>query len=249
MTPILVFQHVPHEHPGLLFTAAREQGISLQIIELWKPYAIPTVTDFSALIVLGGPAGVYEADEVYPSKQDELVAIRSALDHNVPYLGICLGSQLLAHTLGADVYPNKVGGELAKEIGYYDVELTKEGEQDPLFTGMFSTPNEPGKAYINVLQWHGDAFDLPDNAILLATSPLCSNQAFRYGTNAYGLLFHLECTPEMIAKQMETDRDWTHFDFDLNEGDLLRQAHEKAVVAEEQARRLFQNFMEIIARV
>ena len=103
---------------------------------------------------------------------------------DLPVLGICLGAQLLAKTLGARVYPNRV-----KEIGWYPIELTPAAADDPLFAQSGAQ---------TVFQWHGDTFDLPAGAVHLARSPLCENQAFRYGHNAYGLQFHIEMTAAMI---------------------------------------------------
>lgn len=233
---ILVFQHVPHEHPGLIADFAKRKEIKLNIVELWKEYKIPTLEKYSALIVMGGPMGVYESKELFPAKDDEIKTIRDAVG-KIPVLGHCLGSQLIAHALGARVYPNLVSGILKKEIGYYDVKLTDEGKNDPLFKGFSET--------ITVLEWHGDAFDLPAGAKLLATSPLCQNQAFNY-KNAYGLLFHFEFTPEMIAKQIQKDSAWIHKDFALDEKKLLMEAEEYQQHMRKQCNLLLTNFLSII---
>lgn len=233
----LVFQHVPHEHPGMLTDAAKERGVELQVVELWKPYEIPASADMDGLVIMGGPMGVYEDQGVYPSKDDEMAFIRKNM--HMPMIGFCLGSQLLAHTLGAEVYPNEKDGKKIKEIGYYDVELTSEGKADPLFEGFHSP--------VNVLQWHGDAFDLPKDAVLLATSPACTNQAFRYGKNIYGMLFHNEFTPAMIADQILIDRAWIHKDFDMNEEKLRLEARTKETLMRNQCKTLFSNFCKIVS--
>lgn len=231
----LVFQHVPHEHPGMLAEAAEKQGVTLEVIELWKGYSIPAAEGYDALLIMGGPMGVYEN---YPSEADELSFIRANLG-KLPMIGFCLGSQLIAHALGAKVYPNERDGRRIKEIGYYDVELTPEGSGDPLFRG-FTSP-------VKVLQWHGDAFDLPAGAVLLATSPDCRNQAFRYGSNVYAMLFHNEFTPAMIDLQIQTDKDWIHEDFDMDEDKLKREALQYAGQMQDQCARLLKNFIEIAA--
>jgi len=230
----LVFQHVPHEHPGLISKYAQKRGIELNIVELWKPHTLPDPANFDGLIIMGGPMGVYEDKDAFPSKDDEVNYITSVLG-NMPIIGFCLGSQLLAYTLGARVYPNEKNGKKVKEIGFYDVTLTKEGLADPIFQG-FDSP-------MKVLQLHGDAFDLPSGATLLATSPNCTNQAFRYGDNAYGMLFHIEFTPEMIATLIEIDREWIHDGFDLNEEQFKKQADEYKDLMQTKCYRLFDNFL------
>ncbi len=241
---ILIFQHVPHESPGYIADYAKEKGITLTVLELWKPYTMPDVREFDALIVLGGPMGVYDD---YPSKEDELRVIRENIG-KLPTLGICLGSQLLAHALGAKVYKNMKESLIvnpsslteekmlkrAKEIGYYDIDLTKEGSESPLFR-KFSSP-------FKVLQWHGDAFDLPKGATLLASSPLCINQAFSY-KSAYGTLFHTEFTVDMVKNLAEIDRKWTHEDFNLDEQKLLAEAEALAPFMRSQCFRVLDNFL------
>lgn len=233
---LLVFQHVPHEHPGLISTYAKENNISLHTIELWKKYSIPSLSNFDGLIIMGGPMGVYEGKETYPSKEDEIKTIKEGIG-NIPMLGFCLGSQLMAYALGADVHPNIKNGKKVKEIGYYNIDVTSEGKQNPIFKD-FTSPME-------VLEWHGDAFELPKDSTLLATSPLCTNQAFSY-KNASGLLFHFEFTPEMISKQIETDKQWIHQDFKLNEEKLIWQAQAKQNHMKTQSSRLLRNFISII---
>jgi GMP synthase-like glutamine amidotransferase len=142
---------------------------------------------------MGGPMGVYD-DAMYPFLRQEHDFLQRAIVQEVPLLGICLGSQLLAKALGACVYRNP-----QKEIGWYTVDLTAAGCTDPLFAGIDSP--------MRVFQWHGDAFELPAGATALASSPLCTHQAFRYGDRVYGLLFHLELTPEIIYSWLDTFRD------------------------------------------
>lgn len=205
MRKFLVFQHIRNESPGLISDWASKRGVKLEVVEFWEKFKIPSVGDYSGLIILGGPMGVYEE---FPSKEAELGVIKEALGR-VPMIGFCLGSQLIAYSLGAQVHPNIIGGEIKKEIGYLKVSLTEDGENDPLFRGFDKD--------IKVLQWHGDSFDLPLGATLLASSKACVNQAFRFGKITYGVLFHNEFTPQMVNAQIRNDRTWIHKDFLLDE--------------------------------
>ena len=232
----LVFQHVPHEHPGLISKFAHEHYIQLDVIELWNPFTLPDPEGYDGLIIMGGPMGVYAERDVYPSKEAEVAFIQKHIG-KLPMIGFCLGSQLIAYALGANVYPNNNQGKLVKEIGYYDIELTTEGQSATLFKGF--APK------FTALEWHGDTFDLPNNATLLAKAPLCTNQAFSY-QNAYGVLFHTEFTPDMINKQIEIDKEWIHENFTLDEAYLQKQANDYAVHMEGQNNKLLTNFLELI---
>lgn len=232
----LVLQHVPHEHPGFITTFASKHNIMLDILELWKPYKIPTISSYDALIIMGGPMGVYDNAKVFPSKEDELRIINENINRK-PILGFCLGSQLIATALGASVHPNIQASNHVKEIGYYDVFLTEKGIKSPLFTDF--------QPIFSVLEWHGDAFDLPKGASLLASSSFCTNQAFSY-KNLYGVLFHFEFTPEMVKKQIAVDREWIHEDFTLNEEELIHQAKQYEKKMKLQSEQLLNNFLKII---
>ena len=131
---------------------------------------------------MGGPMS---ANDDLPGLRDELRLIEKSLAENVPMLGICLGSQLIAKALGAKVYRN---AEL--EIGWEQVWLTEEGKKDPVLGGVESP--------MTFFHWHGETFDLPRNSEWLAYSEKCRHQAYRYGQKVYGIQFHPEVTPEMI---------------------------------------------------
>ncbi len=184
---IYVFRHVPHEGLGTLAELFERAGEPYQYLDLYRevPERFP-YESAKALVVMGGPMNVYEND-LYPFLDFEDDAIRGALERELPVLGICLGSQLLARALGARVRRNPV-----KEIGWYELRPSPEGAEDALFRHL--APREC------VFQWHGDTFDLPLGAVHLASSELCFNQAFRYGERSYGLQFHLEVGEEMIRE-------------------------------------------------
>jgi len=187
MPRLLVFQHVAHEILGTLDPLLRDSGFRIKYVNFERhPDMVPSLNGYDGLIVLGGPMNVDEVDK-YPYLDTEVRLIRKALEADMPMLGICLGSQLTAKALGA-----KVGKNPEKEIGWYDVSPTKEGQKDPLIS-HFSKKE-------NLFQWHGDTFDLPPGAVLLASSKLCKNQAFRHGDKVYGFQFHLEVDEPMIER-------------------------------------------------
>ncbi len=142
---------------------------------------------------MGGPMGVYEVDR-FPYLAREQRLIESALRAEVPVLGICLGSQLLAATLGARVAPGP-----RKEIGWFDVTRTEGSAGDPL---LGRTPPR-----FRALHWHGDVFELPRDAVSLARSELTLHQAFRWGKRAHGLLFHLEAGHAQVAAMAQEFAD------------------------------------------
>jgi GMP synthase (glutamine-hydrolysing) len=185
MKPILVLQHVPHENMASLESYLGRAGLTWQYVELFRQ--VPARLDLAAaagLVVLGGPMNVDEVDK-FPFLAREVEWIRQAVAAELPLLGICLGSQLLAKAMGAKVYPNGV-----KEIGWYEIELQPAAADDALFAGS--------AARQTVFQWHGDTFDLPPGAVHLALSRQCRHQAFRYGRAAWGLQFHIEMTATIV---------------------------------------------------
>ncbi len=234
---ILVFQHVAHEPLGLIAEYMNKKEIKFSIVEFWKPYQIPEINGFDALIIMGSPMGVYDGPDKFPSKEDEVNFIKKAIG-KIPIIGFCVGSQLLAYALGAEVKQNIINGKIKKEIGYYNVDLTEEGLKDPIFKN-FTSP-------VKVLEWHGDAFDLPKGATLLATSPDCINQAFRYGDKTYGTLFHNEFTPAMINNLIAVDSDWIHKDFEFSDTEVQNQAREYKSLMQKQCATLMDNFLTLI---
>ncbi len=194
MKTVLVLQHVPHEGPGSLTPLLQIAGFRIHTLQFWNDAKTDAASDdLDGLIVMGGPMGVYDADQ-YSHLIAEKAIIQRAIKNNVPVLGICLGAQLIADALGAKVYPSGI-----KEIGWYDLVPAKTAETDPLFRGF--TARE------KVFQWHGDTFDLPQGAIHLASSPLCANQAFRYGSTVYGLQFHLEVDAATIENWLNVPQN------------------------------------------
>ena len=186
---VLVFRHVPFEDAGLIEPVLERHGLRVEYADLYRdPAASPDWGSADGLVFMGGPMS---ANDPLPFINRELEILRQALADSKPVLGVCLGAQMLARAAGARVYSNAV-----KEIGWYPVTWTDAAASDELFQGL------PSPAML--FHWHGETFDLPPRAVRLAGSDACRNQAFRLGT-AYGLQFHLEVTPEMIAGWCQED--------------------------------------------
>lgn len=186
---VLALLHVSDDPMGNVGEVLEEHAIPCDVVNATTE-VIPDPTTYDALIIFGGVEHVYEGDQRYPYFTQEKALLRKAVEHEVPTLGICLGGQLLAHVLGAEVKRHTF-----TEIGFFDVPLTAEGRSDPLYQGL------PG--YQKVFHWHEDIFDLPQGAIRLAESTSTQNQAFRYGRHMYGLQYHIELNPEML-------NNWLH---------------------------------------
>ena len=187
MKKLLVLQHVPHELLGTLNPLLKRSGFRIRYVNFARrPDAQPSLDGYDGLVVLGGPMSVNDAHRL-PHLATEMKLIEEAMKKNLPVLGICLGAQLIARTLGAAVYPNR-----EKEIGWYDVSPTDHAQSDPLLTAFAASEK--------IFQWHGETFDIPKTTLHLAFSSLCANQAFRYGANVYGFQFHLEVDERMIHR-------------------------------------------------
>jgi len=187
MRRLLVFQHVSFEILGTLHPLLKARGFRIRYANFGRhPHARAEIARYNGLVVLGGPMNVDDLER-HPHLAVEVELIQQAIEQGLPVLGICLGAQLIAKALGARVHAN--GG---KEIGWYDVSPTLAAKDDPLFRDF----GEMEK----IFQWHGDVFELPAGAVHLATSQRCPHQAFRYGTNVYGLQFHLEVDEHLIER-------------------------------------------------
>ena len=190
MRKLLVLQHVQSEPLGVLDPLLRSAGLRIRYVNFARdPSAQVDVSRYDGLVVLGGPMNVDQAQS-YPHLLHEIEIIRLALERQTPMLGICLGAQLLAAALGAQVHPNPV-----REIGWYPLKLSPAASSDALFQHL--------SAAVPVFQWHAYTFTDPTDTIHLASSDSCANQAFRYRDFAYGLQFHLEVDAALIQRWLK----------------------------------------------
>jgi GMP synthase (glutamine-hydrolysing) len=194
MAKIWVIQHHSVENLGNIAEALEGAALAWQYVRIFDGPPVPTdMKGAGGLILMGGPQSVYdEAD--FPTLKDELRLIESALKDNRPVLGICLGSQLLASALGAKVYKGA-----RREIGWHPVRLSADAKKDRLLAGA---PEQ-----FTAFHWHGDIFDLPRDAVGLASSDISPIQAFRYGDKVYGFLCHLEVSETSVHTMVRTFTD------------------------------------------
>jgi GMP synthase (glutamine-hydrolysing) len=191
---VTLLQHIHCETPGIISDCLQSANIDMRFVRTFERNPIPSNLDTQAgLIVMGGPMSVYDHDQ-FPFLLEEQRLIEEALKDDKPVLGVCLGSQLLAATLGAEV---KSGAQ--KEIGWHPVTLTEDAATDALWKEL--------PARFTAYHWHGDVYDLPQGAVSLASSELTPCQGFRYGANAYGFLFHMEVTEKIIKNMVAEFQD------------------------------------------
>lgn len=184
-----VLQHAPFEGLGSIRFWLDEHGAEVSYTRCFAWDTVPALEGFDMLIAMGGPMSVNDEAEL-PWLKEEKRAIRDAIARDIPVLGVCLGAQLIASALGARVYRNP-----SKEIGWFPIRAVAHSGPS------FGFPSE-----CNVFHWHGETFDLPEGATLLARSEACEHQAFQLNRNVIGLQFHPEMTPDGALALVENCR-------------------------------------------
>ncbi len=199
--------HVPFEDPAAICDWAKKIGAKESYSRLYEDVNFPDMENFDLLVIMGGPMGVHDEDQ-YPWLKDEKSFLQKAINAGKPCLGICLGAQLLASCLGADVYKN-----LYKEIGFFPVSLTPLGWNSPIFGKMPAT--------FTALHWHGDTFKIPNGALHIASSSGCANQAFVYENRIVGFQFHIETTRNSLENLIKNSGNEL-----LEEGEYIQKPDE-----------------------
>ncbi len=235
MKRVLLIQHESFEALGTLDPVLKREGIRIRYVNFERtPEATPSLENYEGLILMGGYMGVYES-HIYQHLKVEMKLIEEALKRNMPIFGICLGSQILAHVLGAEVRKHR-----EREMGWVPVHLTESGRADPLFSDFKSSEL--------MFQSHGDTFDIPKSAEHLAFSEPCSGQAFRYGSNVYGLQFHLEIDDPTIQHWLHMPENQKIFQDSLGRfvPELIEEDTRQYLPRSmELSRQVFQNFLQI----
>ncbi|MFC6356632.1 glutamine amidotransferase [Luethyella okanaganae] len=224
----LVLRHHESIHLGNLEPVLREHGYEVHIVD--TPHADVAAVDpakADLVVVLGGNMGVYEHAD-HPYLLDEIVLLKARLDARQPVFGVCLGAQLMARSLGSEVYRGP-----SNEIGYRTVEPTEDGAASPL-RHMTGVP---------VMQWHNDTFDLPPGVTRLAGSPQYGNEAFGIDEWALAVQFHPEMTPEMHEAWLQASADELMAE-GVDADELRRERERYSAGMQEASRRLFGEWLD-----
>jgi GMP synthase-like glutamine amidotransferase len=235
----LVFQHMPWEGPGRhLLRSAQRHGVAFHVVETWHQ-PIPDVRSFDGLVVLGGSPNIDQETE-YPFLKDEKQAIRRVLSEDMPYLGFCLGHQLLADALGARIGPN-----FTLSVGFTHGLMTQAGSEHPFFDGLPET--------FPLFKWHSQAVlpPVPKIVHVLATSPQCQIEAISVEGRPHliGLQFdNHAATVAEIRTWLDNDQAWLSATPSIDAGDILRTARELENFLDQQFDAMFHNFLKSISR-
>ena len=231
---IVVFQHIACEHPGIFRDFLSEDGIEWDAVELDEGEPIPDMDGYDALWVMGGPMDTWQVED-NPWLVPEKAAIRDAVQNRkMPFLGFCLGHQLLADALGGEVGP-----AAEPEVGIFQIELTEDGKASPFMKDL----SEPS----NCLQWHSaEVLREPPGAKVLASTPACRVQAISYDDRAFSMQYHVEITPTTVPEWAHIPEYKAALEKALGEGAVdgfVRNADAHMSAFNRDSRQIYENFM------
>ena len=234
MDPILIIKNIDREGPGLIESCIRERGLAYRVVDVSAGQTPDGLETAAALFILGGPASV---NDQTPEIRKVLAAATTALEQDIPTLGVCLGLQMLVRAAGGRVLRSAL-----REIGFVDpvgehftVELTKDGEEDPIFSGI--------GASFPVFQLHGETVELAAGMRLIGSGRHCTNQAVRVAPRAYGFQFHIELTRDLLELWCREDGDLSR----LDSASILADYDAAQPGFENRGRRILDNFLDFVA--
>lgn len=233
MKRVLFVQHGEVDKLGLFGEVVGSCGLRLEVEHPFRSGHLKQegLEEFDGFAFGGGGQSAWEIER-YPYLEEECALIRSAAEAGKPVLGLCLGGQLIARALGAEVRRAE-----KKEIGFYPVEMSVNGIGDPL-ASVF--PRRFAAAH-----WHGDVFELPPGALHLASSAMTPNQMFRVGTKIYGFQFHPEMTPYLFEELVRDEEEWFRGE-GINAAALISEATAVLQPLEQCAREFFQGWANLV---
>ena len=211
---IQFIQHMPFEHPASIADWAAENNHTTTYTRVFEDASFPSMDTFDMLVIMGGVMGVYEEDK-YAWMPAQKAFIKRAIDAKKKVFGVCLGAQFIAESLGAKVFPHTT-----KEIGWFDVEKVESHKLTEKLPQIFTT-----------FHWHGDTFNLPDDATHLFKTKGCTQQGFVYDDHVAGLQFHMEVKEDLLNGMAENER-----------AELIK---DKYVQTEEEIKSLMQQYMKL----
>ena len=200
---ILIIKNIAREGPGLLEMELKNFNTGYSVVDMSESQDFPPIENYRAVIVLGGPES---ANDSTGKMKNAIAFVKEVLTAGIPYLGICLGMQILIKAAGGKVIkcPNKEVGFIDPEGNNFTLELTEKGRKDPLFAGLTNK--------FKVFHLHGETVKLTGDMLLLATGQHCYNQIVKTGRNAYGIQSHFELTPQMLETWINEDPDLMRLD-------------------------------------
>ena len=187
------FMHVPFEGPGIIENWAHEKGLQMNYTRFYDSDPLPDRSEVDMLVIMGGPMNVFDF-HIHSWMQEEIEWVRKYIEEGKVVIGICLGAQIIAASLGAEVYPGE-----HKEIGWFSLRFLPAIGEFRIFSHLPETRKE--------FHWHGDTFPIPQGATRIASSSAFPNQGFIFDKRVIALQFHLEMTPDSVQGMLDNCRD------------------------------------------